>query len=281
MEFQRTIKKEVKVKGVGLHSGEDAEVIFSPAPGNTGIIFIKDNIKIPALVDYVIDTKRGVALGKDNIRILTVEHLLSSLYFLRITNLFIHVKGQEIPIFDGSSLPWINIIKDAGIVDQDFPLRVYSIEKPVLEKEGKGMVLLFPSHSFSITCVISFPNTILSWQKYVFKNLDNYEEEIAPARTFGFWYEIEELEKRGLIKGASLQNALLVGPNEYVNKERFIDEPVRHKILDILGDFSFLGGYLKANIYALSSGHTLHIKIIKKLWKEGVLRRNQDECRYS
>ncbi|MGB9856601.1 MAG: UDP-3-O-acyl-N-acetylglucosamine deacetylase [Dictyoglomaceae bacterium] len=274
MEFQRTIKKEVRVKGIGLHSGEDTEVVLSPAPENTGIIFIKDNIKIPALVNYVIDTKRGVALGKDNIKILTVEHLLSSLYSLRIANLFIHVKGEEVPIFDGSSLPWINILKDVGIVEQDFPLEVYSIEKPVLEREGKGMILLFPSQSFSITCVISFPNTILSWQKYIFKNLDNYEEEIAPARTFGFWYEIEELGKKGLIKGASLQNALLIGPNGYVNRERFMNEPVRHKVLDILGDFCILGGYLKASIYAISSGHTLHVKIIKKLWKEGILRRN-------
>jgi UDP-3-O-acyl N-acetylglucosamine deacetylase len=276
MEFQKTLKKEVKVKGVGLHSGKYSEIIFIPAPENTGIIFLKENKKIPALIDYVVDTKRGVTLGNENVEILTVEHLLSTLFSLRITNLIINVKGEEIPIFDGSSIVWIDIFKKAGILRQNLPLKIYTLERPVYEREGKGMILLFPSFSFSINCVISFPNTILSWQKYFFNDIESYEKEIAPARTFGFWYEIEELRKMGLIRGANLQNALLVGPDGYINKERFLDEPVRHKILDILGDFFLLGGYLKANIYAMSSGHSLHVRIIKKLKEEKVVKEREN-----
>lgn len=272
MNFQRTIKKEIKIRGYGLHSGKESELIFFKAPENSGIVFIKDDEKIPALVDYVVDTHRGVTLGKDNIKIMTVEHLLSAIYSLRISNLFIFIKGEEIPILDGSSLPWVNIIKDAGILNQDSPLKIYTLEKPIFEREGKGLMILFPSSSFSITSIISFPNTILYWQKYILKNLDNYEKEIAFARTFGFWYEIEELREKGLIKGASLDSALLIGPKGYENDPRIFNEPVRHKILDVLGDLSLLGGYLKANIYSLSSGHTLHMKIIKKLLSEKALR---------
>lgn len=273
MNLQKTIKKEFKIKGYGLHSGKESEIIFLKAPENTGIVFIKDNEEIPALLDYVIDTYRGITLGKNNIKIMTVEHLLSAIYGLKISNLFIFVKGEEIPIFDGSSLYWINILKEAEILQQEYPLKIYTLEKPIFEKEGKGLILLFPSSSFSVTSVISFPDTILYWQKYILKSLDNYEKEIAFARTFGFWYEIDELKKRGLIKGASLENALLVGSEGYENEPRSLDEPVRHKILDILGDFSLLGGYLKANVYSLSSGHTLHVKILKKLLQGKHLRR--------
>ncbi|MCX7845388.1 MAG: UDP-3-O-acyl-N-acetylglucosamine deacetylase [Dictyoglomaceae bacterium] len=274
MNLQRTIKRETKIKGYGLHSGKESEIFFLKAPENKGIIFIKNDEEIPALIDYVIDTHRGITLGKDNVKIMTVEHLLSAIYGLKLSNLFIVVKGEEIPIFDGSSLPWISIIKKAEILQQDFPLKIYSIERPIYEREGKGLILLFPSSSFSVISVISFPHTILYWQKYIFQNLDNYEREIAFARTFGFWYEIEELRRKGLIKGASLENALLVGPDGYENEPRSLDEPVRHKILDIIGDFSLLGGYLQAKIYSLSSGHALHVKIMKRLSQEKLLRGN-------
>ncbi|MEN2984076.1 MAG: UDP-3-O-acyl-N-acetylglucosamine deacetylase [Dictyoglomaceae bacterium] len=272
MNFQRTIKKEIKIKGYGLHKGKETELVFLKAPENTGIIFIKNDEEVPAFVDYVVDTQRGVSLGKNNVRIMTVEHLLSAIYSLKISNLFIFVKGEEIPILDGSSLPFIDVFKKVGILIQESPLKIYDLEKPILEKEGRGLILLFPSSSFAVTSVISFPNTILYWQKFTLKDLDSYEKEIAFARTFGFWYEIDELRKRGLIKGGSLENALLVGAKGYENKPRSLDEPVRHKILDILGDFALLGGYLRANIYALSSGHALHIKVVKRLLQEKLLR---------
>ncbi|MCS7201858.1 MAG: UDP-3-O-acyl-N-acetylglucosamine deacetylase [Dictyoglomus sp.] len=272
MNFQRTIKKEIKIKGYGLHKGKETELVFLKAPENTGIIFIKDYEEVPAFVDYVVDTQRGVSLGKNNVRIMTVEHLLSAIYSLKISNLFILVKGEEIPILDGSSLPFIDVFKKVGILIQESPLKIYDLEKPILEKEGRGLILLFPSSSFAVTSVISFPNTILYWQKFTIKDLDSYEKEIAFARTFGFWYEIDELRKRGLIRGGSLENALLVGAKGYENKPRSLDEPVRHKILDILGDFALLGGYLRANIYALSSGHALHVKVVKRLLQEKLLR---------
>ncbi|PMQ01848.1 MAG: UDP-3-O-[3-hydroxymyristoyl] N-acetylglucosamine deacetylase [Dictyoglomus sp. NZ13-RE01] len=265
MEFQRTIKREITIEGVGLHTGKFSRITLIPSEENKGIIFIKNNCQIPALADYVVDTKRNVSLGYNGIEILTIEHLLSALYSLRITNLYVLVEGDEIPILDGSSFPWIEAIKNSGIEVQKAPIDYFSLDFPLVEKEGKGMIILFPSNSFKIHCVLSFPGTPILWQRYEFFDLDKYEKDIAPARTFGFWYELEELEKNGLIKGASLENAVLVGKEGYVNKERFEDEPVRHKILDIIGDFCLLGRYLNAHIFALSSGHTLHIKMVRRL----------------
>lgn len=269
MVRQVTIKKPFKVEGKGLHTGRHCTLNFQPAPVNTGIVFIKDDIYIPASYKYVKDTKRRVVLGKDGKEVSTVEHLLSALYGLGISNLFVYVDGEEIPILDGSTKIWIELFKKSEIITQEeyrdeFILRdVFSI------KDKGGMLILFPSEKLEILSVISFPKSYIVWQKYYLDSLEKYEEEIAPARTFGFYYEVESLIKSGLISGADLENALLVGENGYVNKPRFCDEPVRHKILDILGDFSLLGKLIKMKIISLGSGHSLHIKAVKLLDEEG------------
>ncbi|HPP16747.1 MAG TPA: UDP-3-O-acyl-N-acetylglucosamine deacetylase [Dictyoglomaceae bacterium] len=265
MSKQKTIKKLVSLEGRGLHTGEYAKIILHPAPVNTGIKFIKDGLEIPAKADFVVETNRRVILGRDGKNIVTIEHLLSAIYAVSISNLLIEVEGEEIPILDGSSLPWVNLLKQAGIKEQKVPKDVLEIDRVFSFREGRGEILIFPSELFRIISLISFPNTIIKWQKFDFQNLQDYEKEIAPARTFGFYSEVEDLMREGLIKGGDLDNALLINEDGFVNTPRFNDEPVRHKILDIIGDFSLLGKELKMEIISLSSGHTLHLKALEFL----------------
>lgn len=269
MVRQATIKKPFEISGKGLHTGQCCMLKFQPAPVNTGVVFIKDGIYIPASYKYVKDTKRRVVLERDGKKISTVEHLLSALYALGISNLFIYVNGEEIPILDGSAKIWLELFKKSEITFQDAYRDEFILKKVFSLREKGGMLILFPSERLEILSVISFPKTYIVWQKYYFHELDRYEEEIAPARTFGFYYEVENLLKSGLISGADLENALLIGENKYVNKPRFWDEPIRHKVLDIIGDFSLLGKLLRMKIISLGSGHFLHLKALELLEVEG------------
>jgi len=260
---QATISSSFTAEGKGLHIGGFSKLTFEPAPIDTGIVFIKEGIKVPALYNYVFDTKRRVVLGNKDKLISTVEHLLSAIYALGISNLFIYVEGDEIPILDGSSVKWCELLYNAGIKIQDAERRSFSLMDSVLIRDGNGLLLLFPSERLEILCAISFPKSFIKWQRFYLDSLDKYFNEIAPARTFGFYYEVEDLIKRGLISGADLENALLVGEEGYVNLPRFFDEPVRHKILDIIGDFSLLGMDLKMRVISIGSGHSLHIKALE------------------
>lgn len=267
MVKQATIKNSFLVEGKGLHTGKGSKLIFYPAPVNTGIVFVKEDVEIPALYNFVCDTNRRVILENKGKKISTVEHLLSALYSLGISNLYIHVIGEEIPILDGSAQEWIRLFMDSGINLQDAIREEFVLKNPLFVKEKRRVLFLFPSERFEVLGVISFPNSYVKWQRYFLKGLEEYYTEIAPARTFGFHYEVEELIKRGLIGGADLNNALLIGEDGYINEARFSDEPVRHKVLDIIGDFSLLGKFLRIKIISIGSGHSLHIKALEILDK--------------
>jgi len=261
---QRTIKESVKVEGKGLHTGCYTKMYLHSAPENTGVLFIKNKVKIPANYKFVVETSRRVVLEKDGEKISTVEHFLSSLYYLGISNLYVEVDGDEVPILDGSAFYWVEILEDL-VKDQDDLIDELTIEKPYSFRVKNAEILFFPSSRFQVLCAISFPNSFLRWQTFYLKDLKDYKTEIAPARTFGFYYEVEELVKKGLISGADLNNALLVGEGRYVNEPRFKDEPVRHKILDLIGDISLSGKRLKLKIISIGSGHSLHMKAMSYL----------------
>ncbi len=226
-------------------------------------------MEIPARYEFVSQTSRRTVLEKDGVRIETVEHLLSAMYGLGITDALVEVEGEEIPAMDGSSLPFAeafyeNLVKQEGEIQ---PYRLMLPEK--VEKDGRR-VEAFPSDELTVSTAIRYQHPFIPSQ---FLELtitpETYLREIAPARTYAFEEEVEELRKRGLAAGGSLENALVISKNGYMNEPRFPDEPVRHKILDLLGDLALLGRPFVGRIMALAPGHEIHVEFVRKLAEEG------------
>ena len=270
---QTTISKAVKTKGVGLHTGVDVDLRLRPAPENTGYIFVRtdlDNFEIPASVEYVSHCSYATTLMRRGVVLSTCEHLLSALRGTGIDNCFIDLDSIELPILDGSSENWIELLAKAGQKKLDAPRRWLKVLKRVdFEEDGRRMSIE-PSDAFEIDCVIDFPHPMVKRQSLHFV-LDNgsYGKQIASARTFGFTHEIEMLRKANLALGGSLYNAIVLTPDGMLNEEplRFPDEFVRHKILDIIGDVALLGMPLKGKITAERSGHAVHAALMSKLLK--------------
>lgn len=257
---QKTISKSFRLSGSGLHFGQESLLFFSPAPANSGIYFIKEGRKIPALVDLVRETRRGTSL--DGIAV--TEHLLSAVYGLGIDNLRIEIKGEEIPAMDGSALPYVEALLNTGVTEQRELKNPLIIEQPIKIVENEASLELFPYRGFKIDFMVDFPGAGKQSCSFDFQK-GNFKKEIAPARTFGYIEEYELLKQQGLARGASFENALVLGKDGYINTPRFPDEVVRHKILDLLGDLALLGRPLLAEVKAVKSGHKLNIELVRRI----------------
>ncbi len=273
MQKQRTLAKSIKTNGIGLHTGVEVTMTLKPAPENTGYIFVRtdlDNFEIPASAEYISHCSYATTLLRKGVVLSTCEHLLSALRGIGIDNCFIELDNIEIPIMDGSSENFIELIEQAGIHEQDTPRRFFKVLKKVefIDKDRKMSVE--PSDNFEIDCIIDFPHPFINKQILNFK-LENgsFGKEIASARTFGFTQEIDMLRKANLAQGGSLDNAIVLTEDGMLNKNplRFKDEFVRHKILDIIGDFALLGMPMLGKITAQKSGHSIHASLMSKLLK--------------
>ncbi len=270
MRKQRTIGDTIKASGIGLHSGKKIEIALEPANENTGIVFIDENNKteIEATVENVIDTQLATTMGKNGGIIKTVEHLLSTFFALHVDNVIVRVKGEEIPIMDGSAAPWVYLIKTVGIVEQNAYKKVIIIKRPVTIRENGKFAALIPSKDFEINYSIKFDNSFIGKQRInLTVNEYNFIKEISKARTFGFLKDIEYLQANNLALGGSLDNAVVVDDYGIINEDplRYEDEFVRHKVLDAIGDLSILGFDIKGKYIAYRSGHDLNNKLVKKL----------------
>jgi UDP-3-0-acyl N-acetylglucosamine deacetylase len=270
---QTTISKAVKIKGVGLHTGVDVALKLKPAPENTGYIFVRtdlDNFEIPASVEYVSHCSYATTLMRRGVVLSTCEHLLSALRGSGVDNCFIELDNIEIPILDGSSEEWIDLIAKAGIKDLDAARRVLKVLKKVEIDDNGRRMSIEPSDKFEIECVIDFPHPFIKKQSFHF-TMENgsFGKQIASARTFGFTHEIEMLRKANLALGGSLDNAIVLTENGMLNETplRFDDEFVRHKILDIIGDVALIGMPVHGKITAEKSGHAVHAALMSKLLK--------------
>jgi UDP-3-O-[3-hydroxymyristoyl] N-acetylglucosamine deacetylase len=262
---QQTLRSPVVFRGVGLHTGQPVEVTLSPAAVESGITFLlADGIEIPALAEYVVDTSRATVLGRNGVTVSTVEHLLSALVGLGITNLVISVEGPEVPILDGSALPFVRAIREAGLLSQGLPAREFRLPELHLV-EGESRLSLLPGDDFSVDVTIDFRPPIGRQHFSGTLPADRYEHEIAPARTFGYLDEVEALRARGLALGGSLENAILFGADGPLRPLRIADEPVRHKVLDLVGDFALCGAPLRGKIIAYKSGHRLHARAVQAI----------------
>ncbi len=269
--YQRTLAAPIEFGGIGLHTGEHATVRILPAPAGKGIIFRRtdlDNFELLADVASVARVAYATTLMSRGVWISTVEHLLSALYGMGIDNAFVELDNFEVPILDGSAGPYTEAIARAGVVKQRTPRRYIRITKPFVLKEGEKTLGIYPSDTFTIKYDIDFPHPLIGKQSIeVQLTGTNYADAIAAARTFGFYDEVEKLQAGGLIRGGSLENAIVLTETGMLNDTslRFRDEFVRHKTLDLLGDFALIGQPVLGSLIANRAGHALHTRFVAEL----------------
>ncbi len=297
MAKQRTIEKSVSFSGIGLHTGNPSTITFHPAPAGYGYKFIRTDLpnesEIPALVDYVVDLSRGTTLGKDDIRVHTVEHVLAALAGLEIDNCRIELSANEPPVVDGSSMPYVEALQEAGINELDEDREYFKIKETIrYTNEEKGVdIVALPTDDYRLTVMIDYNNPALGSQHTGLFDFENeFVSEFAPARTFCFFTEVESLYEAGLIKGGSLESALVIvdkdvnklelenmkkvfkldeapkkGKSGILNDTplRFKNEPARHKLLDMIGDLTLAGVPIKAQVLAARPGHASNYEFAK------------------
>ena len=273
---QNTLSSSFSLSGIGIHSGTVGRVTVHPAQENIGRVFRVGNVEIPAHAEYVTDTRRCTTLGKDGTTISTVEHLLSALYGMQIDNAVIEVEGTEIPILDGSALPYVEAIQSAKIVAQSEPAKIFTLAQSVMLTEGASEMHAEPSENFSVQCYVAFENWAEGTASPIceVENPVRYAEEIAPARTFAFRHEVEALLAAGLAKGGSLDNALVITPPDtFSSPLRMPQEWAVHKILDMIGDLALMDARLCLALKATKPGHRINTLLARTLSDQGRIER--------
>ncbi len=273
---QQTIKEAISFSGIGLHSGKMVEMKLLPAKVDYGVKFIRidkntDNV-IDAVWSNVSETVMSTTISNQHdIKISTIEHLMSALSGLHIDNLIIHINASEVPIMDGSSKPFVDLIENTGIKVQNKKRKLLNVKKTIEVKKDNSSAKIIPNNQFSINFEIDFPSQLVSKQSCQLQLINgNYKTDIAAARTFGFEKDVEYLRSNGLALGGSLDNAVVVGENEILNKDglRYNDEFVRHKILDSIGDLYLAGSPIIGYFYGNKSGHYLNNLLLRKLFSD-------------
>jgi UDP-3-O-[3-hydroxymyristoyl] N-acetylglucosamine deacetylase len=275
---QRTINQIVTTTGVGLHCGTRVELTLRPAPIDTGIVFRRVDmhppVELPANAMGVGDTRMASVLEKDGVRVSTVEHLMSACAGLGIDNLLVDLTAEEIPIMDGSAASFVFLLQQAGRCEQDAPKKFIRVCKPVEVREGEGAnekwARLEPCHGFRLKFFIEFNHPAIDGSGQTAEvdlSFESYIQEIARARTFGFMQDVETLRGMGLARGGSLENAIVMDEFRILNSGglRYRNDPVRHKILDAMGDLYLIGHPLLASYTAHKSGHGLNNKLLRAL----------------
>lgn len=275
MPKEQTIRDSKSIEDIAVHTGKRTRITFSPAPPGTGIRFrridIQSKPEIPAIIDNVVPDesyRRTTLSSPEGARVHTVEHLLSAIYALEIDNLIIEIDGDEVPFTDGSALPYAETLLSAGLVSQPQERDILTLSSPLLYKEKPDVsVTALPWEEFAITFYVDYPNPVVGKQALHLKiTPETFLQEIAPARTYVFESDLDEIRSLGLAKGGDLDRAIVIGEDKILNEPlRFKDEIVRHKILDILGDLALIGKHIKAHIIGKKSGHLAHLNFVKKL----------------
>lgn len=269
---QRTIGKSVVASGQGLHSGVRTGVILHPMPIDTGIVFqsLATEKSVPALVQYADSTGYATTLFHDGFGARTVEHLLATMHGYGVTNLLVKMEG-EVPALDGSALEFCHLIEEAGVVEQPGPgIPTYVVKRRFVIEDGESLLVVEPHDGFAIDYTLRYPAPV-GQQRYVFEYAgpESFRDQVAPARTFGFVHEFTRLAAAGLAAGGRLDNCVLIGEDGVINGElRFPDEFVRHKILDVMGDFKLLGRPLRGRIIARATGHRHNVAMVRQLLAE-------------
>jgi UDP-3-O-[3-hydroxymyristoyl] N-acetylglucosamine deacetylase len=271
--FETTVRRPVEASGIGLHHGVPVKIKIMPAPVSTGIVFVRtdlDNFQIPASWRHVARVSYATSLMRQGVLISTTEHLLSVLYSMGIDNAYVEIDNLEVPILDGSGLPFVRLIEQAGIRVYRRKRRYLLIRRPIsVEDKGKRISIL-PDERFRLTCDTDYPAPVGRQSLEMEVTPERYATEIAFARTFGWETDLNQMRNMGLIRGASLENAVCFTPTGTLNPEglRSPDECCRHKALDLIGDLALLGRPLLGHVIAERAGHAMHAALVARIMQD-------------
>lgn len=273
MSFQTTIREAVQTEGLGLHTAVHSHIRLVPAPADTGIVFRRtdlDNFEIEAHGKNVARVSYATSLMKNGVLLSTTEHLLAALYSCGVDNVYVDIDALELPILDGSAQPFVELLDEAGIRQLRKRRKYLKVVKRLEIAEGDRQIGIYPADEFRVRCLIDFPHPLIRRQETeITVGSESFCQELAPARTFTFIDEIEKLRAMGLIRGGSLENAIVLTSEGLMQGElRFRDEFSRHKALDLIGDLALLGLPLKALVVAHKAGHALHTRLVTRLLAE-------------
>ena len=273
MRFETTVQRPVEASGVGLHSGVSVGIRILPAPVSTGIVFVRtdlENFQIPASWRHVAKVSYATSLMRQGVLISTTEHLLSVLYSMGIDNAYVEIDNLEVPILDGSGRPFVRLIGEAGIRQYRRKRRYLRIRRPIsVEDKGKRISIL-PDETFKLTCDTDYPAPVGRQSLELEVTPERYAQEIAFARTFGWVSDLDQMRNMGLIRGASLENAVCFTREGVLNPEglRAADECCRHKALDLIGDLALLGRPLLGHVIAERAGHAMHAALVARIMSD-------------
>jgi len=270
MPFQTTIERPVETHGVGLHTAVKGRLRLAPAPPDTGIVFRRtdlDNFPVEAQVRNVARVSYATSLMKKGVLISTTEHLLAALYSCGVDNIYLDLDALEVPILDGSSQPFVELLAQAGIRRQRRRRRYLRVVRPLEVAEGDRRIGIYPAEDFQVRCFVDFAHPQIGRQTVELRvNRETFSSLLARARTFGFMHEVEWLRAQGLARGGSLENAIVLTHDGILNGPlRYPDEFGRHKALDLIGDLALLGRPLRARVEAHKAGHALHTQLVTRL----------------
>ena len=277
MQFETTVQRVVEASGVGLHSGVQVKIRIVPAPPSTGIVFIRtdlENFPVPASWRHVARVSYATSLMRQGVLISTTEHLLSVLYSMGVDNAFIEINNLEVPILDGSGQPYVDMLKEAGLKCYRRRKRYLRIRRPVSVETGGKRISILPSDGFVLTCDVYYDHPLIGRQSLdMAVTPDRFAKEIAPARTFGFAQDLAQMRDMGLIRGASLDNAICFDAGGVRNAGglRFEDECCRHKALDLIGDLALIGKPLLGHVIAERAGHAMHTALVARIMSDPTL----------
>jgi UDP-3-O-[3-hydroxymyristoyl] N-acetylglucosamine deacetylase len=269
---QTTIKRNIKIEGIGLHTGAPARVEMTPAADNTGIMFVRADTHPPVMIkadsSNILATDHATTIGKGNTKISTIEHLMAAVYALGINNIIIRVYGPEVPVMDGSSRPFVDALTAAGIAYNSSPEITLDIKSRLSISDGDKFISIEPCRGLYVDCRIEFDHPLIQKQLFSAKiTPKNFTKKICMARTFGFLKDVEAMKKHGLALGGSLENAVVIDNDRIINSEglRSPDEFVKHKVLDLIGDIALSGFRINGRIKAVKTGHEMHSRLVQKI----------------
>jgi len=272
VRLQQTLASSASCVGVGLHSGQPVTLTLRPAPVDTGVVFVNRNghagASLAASVHHLVPTELCTAISGNGFQVRTIEHVLAALAGLNVDNAYVDIDAEEAPVMDGSSAPFVRLIQSTGVIAQNKRQPYLKITRPLEVVDGSRRIRIEPASTPKITYTIQYDHPLIQTQTFSYEHsADAFESEIADARTFGFLYEVEALWSRGLGRGGNLENTVVLSKDGVLNESglRFSNEFVRHKVLDLIGDFSLLGVPFIGHLIADRSGHALHTKLVKKI----------------
>ncbi len=271
MSHQRTLQTVATCEGIGLHTGQPVRMRLCPAPANSGIVFRRIDLPSAPIVEAkpvnIVDVHHATSIGKDGVKVRTIEHLMAAFSGMGLDNVLVELDGEEVPVMDGSAAPFVELIKIAGLRRQMAPRTYLKVKERLVVEVERRSIQIVPSERLQVIYTMRFDHPLLGEQSVAFDiSRETFVREIASCRTYGFLKDVEELRRRRLALGGSFDNAVVIGEGGVLNGDlRFRDELVRHKVLDLLGDLYLLGRPVVGTIIAHSAGHLLHTRLVKEI----------------